>query len=349
MTEPSEPTTNTGHLSAQRPPRLFVRLIGLALVIASVVLATYLLVAYVAFQSGQALRTEQETTARQEQVSRQIELARQDLAVGSPDLALTRLEWVLTREPDNAAAESLRDQALAAAAPAATEPAAAPEPTAVAASEQVAAVDNATAQAELQAIDRLAAAEQWEEALPRLIAFQQQYPDYERQRTDRMLYDTYINLGLTYVNTEKVEMGLNYFAQAERLGTLPPEAQTYRAWADLYFQAIAYSGVNWGIAIDYWRDLCAAAPFYRDACSRLQRALVGYGDQLAYNQDWCPAVDVYQEAWNQLPGETLEGKLSRARESCNAATPAPITATLPLTGDAPITDTAPIAPSEPGG
>lgn len=348
MTEPSEPKANTD-LAAERRPRLLVRLVGLALVIASVVLATYLLVAYVAYESGQALRAQQETTARTEQVSRQIELARQDLAAGSPDLALTRLDWVLAREPDNTAAMTLRDQARAADAPAATEPAAAPEPAAMDTPEPAPAVDNATARAELQAIDRLALAEQWEEALPRLVAFQQQYPDYDRPRTDRMLYDTYVGLGLTYVNTEKVEMGLNYFAQAERLGALPPEAETYRAWADLYFQAVAYSGVNWGIAIDYWRDLCAAAPFYRDACSRLQRALVGYGDQLAYNLDWCPAADVYQEAWNQLPGETLEGKLGQARESCYAATPVPITATLPLTGEAPITGTAPITPAEPGG
>ena len=83
MTEPIEPAVNTGEsITAAEPPagrsRLLSRLVGLALVISSVVLATYLLVAYFAFESGQAARVAQETTARDEQVPRQIELARQN-------------------------------------------------------------------------------------------------------------------------------------------------------------------------------------------------------------------------------------------------------------------------------
>lgn len=355
MTEPNGLPNDHVELSAPerataaRQPRFLVRLVGLVLVIASVVLATYLIVAYIAYESGQTQRTQQETAARAEQIGRQLELARQDLAGGSPNLALTRLDWVLEREPANGDALALRDLALAAdATPMTPEPTSRPQPTTEAAPDEPAA-DTSEAQAQLATIRRLVTNEQWEESLPLLAAFQQQYPDYERQQTDQMLYDTYVGLGLTYVNTEKVEMGLNYFAQAERLGALPPEAQTYRAWADLYFQGIAYSGVNWEIATGYWRDLCAAAPFYRDACRRLQRSLVGYGDQLAYIQDWCPAIDIYQEAWNQAPSESLEGKLNAARENCFAATPVSITGTQLLTGDVPITGTNPLAPTEPGG
>ena len=154
---------------------------------------------------------------------------------------------------------------------------------------------------------------------------------------------TYVALGLAYANTEKVELGLNYFAQAERLGDLPPEAEEYRLWADLYFQGIAYSGVNWSIAADYWADLCAAAPFYRDACVRLDRALVGQGDTFAFYLDWCPALEIYQRAWNRQPTNTLGNKLAQARDGCAAATAVPISGTLPLTG------TAPLTPTEPGG
>ena len=339
---------NTGEsITAAEPPagrsRLLSRLVGLALVISSVVLATYLLVAYFAFESGQAARVAQETTARDEQVARQIELARQNLDEGSSHLALTRLDWVLAQTPDNAAALALREQAAAAdAAGRAPQPTEAPQPTAEATPEEPAAEPGETL-AELQAIRRLVAAEQWEEALPLLVVFQQRFPDYRRQETDQLLYDTYVALGLAYANTEKVELGLNYFAQAERLGDLPPEAEEYRLWADLYFQGIAYSGVNWGIAADYWADLCAAAPFYRDACVRLDRALVGQGDTFAFNLDWCPALDIYQRAWNRQPSDALGNKLAQAREGCAAATAVPISGTLP------ITDTEPLTPTEPGG
>ncbi len=339
---------NTGEsITAAEPPagrsRLLSRLVGLALVISSVVLATYLLVAYFAFESGQAARVAQETTARDEQVARQIELARQNLDEGSSHLALTRLDWVLAQTPDNAAALALREQAAAAdAAGRAPQPTEAPQPTAEATPEEPAAEPGETL-AELQAIRRLVAAEQWEEALPLLVVFQQRFPDYRRQETDQLLYDTYVALGLAYANTEKVELGLNYFAQAERLGDLPPEAEEYRLWADLYFQGIAYSGVNWGIAADYWADLCAAAPFYRDACVRLDRALVGQGDTFAFYLDWCPALEIYQRAWNRQPTNALGNKLAQARDGCAAATAVPISGTLPLTG------TAPLTPTEPGG
>ena len=352
MTEPIKPAADAGEqIIAAGPPaersRLVRRLAGLALVITSVVLATYLLVAYFAFETGQAERVAQETTARDEQIERQIELARQDLAEDSAHLALTRLDWVLAQAPDNADALALRQQvATAAAAGRAPQPTEAPQPAADAAAAATPAaptIEPGETLAELQTIRRLLETEQWEEALPLLVTFQQRFPDYRRQETDQLLYDTYVALGLAYVNTDKVELGLNYFAQAERLGDLPQEAQDYRIWAELYFQGVAYSGVNWGIAADYWADLCAAAPFYRDACARLDRALVGQGDTYAFYQDWCPALEIYQRAWNRQQSNALGNKLAQAREGCAAATAVPISGTLPLTG------TAPLTPTEPGG
>lgn len=344
MKEPTPPVEPTGEPTTPAPgarrPRLAVRLLGLALVIFSVAAATYLLVAYFAFESGRSLSQQQETTQRAEQIARQIELAREDLDAGSENLALTRLDWVLSQAPDNADARALREQVTSRT----PEPTAAPtespaEPT----PEGTAIPGDEEALPELQAIHRLVAGEQWEEALSSLLFFQQQHPDFRRDETDKLLYDAYLALGLAYINTEKIELGLNYFAQAEKLGDLPQEAQDYRLWADLYFEAVAYSGVNWDIAGDYWRDLCAAAPFFQDSCSRLERALVGVGDQYAYYFDWCPALSIYQEAWNRQPSDALGAKLSQARDGCASATAIPISGTNPLTA------TNPLTPTEPGG
>lgn len=327
-----------------RRPRLGVRLLGLALVIFSIVVATYLIVAYVAYESGRTQARQQASTSRAEQINRQLELARQDLTAGSDNLARTRLEWVLSQEPGHTAATALLAEIEAAE----SAPTAEPTPEPVEAAAQPTPGPQIEALPELQAIRRMVTAEQWEEALSALTNFRHQHPNYERGETDRLLYDTYLALGLKYVNTDNIELGLNYFSQAERLGNLPQEAKDYRVWADLYFQAVAYSGVNWGIAGDYWRDLCAAAPFFKDSCRQLDNALVGYGDQLAYLMDWCPAASIYQEAWNRRPSENLEGKLNNARENCAMATPIPITGTVPITGTAPITDTVPPEPVEPG-
>jgi hypothetical protein len=347
MSEPTPPVNETGEPTTATPnarrPRLAVRLFGLALIVFSVAAATYLLVGYVAFESGQAQRVEQETTTRNDQIARQIDLAREDLAQGSDNLALTRLDWVLAQDPANAGALALRDQVLSATAePTPTDAPTEASPTEVSATEAPPPGDE-EALPELQAIRRLAAAEQWQEALPLLLAFQQRYPDYERADSDQLLFDAYVALGLENINTSQIELGLNYFAQAEQLGELPQEALDYRVWADLYFEAVAYSGVNWGIAADYWRDLCFVAPFFQDACARLDEALIGIGDEYAYFLDWCPAVPIYQEVYNRIGGERLGNKLGQARAGCASATPVGITGTTPLTG------TNPLTPTEPGG
>jgi hypothetical protein len=350
MTENNGPDDNTGELtmievkSNGRQPRLAVRLLGLLLVLFSVFAATYLIVGYFALESGRELRIEQETTARADEIAHQIELARANQAEGSDNLALTRLEWVLAQDPSNEEALALRQQLLdAEAQPTEPPPTAAVEQT----PDATVVVDDSEAGTQLAAIRRLAAAEDWEAALSQLLAFQHTYPDYERGETDQLLYDTYLNLGLSYINTEKIEIGLNYFAQAERLGNLPQEARDYRSWADLYFQAVAYSGVNWDVAAGYWRDLCSAAPFFQDSCDRYDQALVGYGDQFAFNLDWCPAVDAYRVAWNRRPSELLDSKIAQAIDGCASATAVPITGTNPISDTVPITDTE--SPVEPGG
>jgi len=334
---------------SDRRPRPLVRLIGLLMIIISVALATYLVVAYFAFETGKAEAVQQAATTRAEAINRQLELAEQELADSNYNIALRRLEYVIAEDADNGRAQTLRQQALAM-----KEASEFPQPTLEpqappAGEEELNDQPAVEPLPELQTIRRLATGEQWAEALPLLIAFQRQHPDYQRPQTDQLLYDTYVNLGLDYINTEKVELALNYFAQAEKLGNLPQEVLDYRLWADLYLNGIAYTGVNFDIAAGYFRDLCAAAPFYQSSCNRLYEALIGYGDQLAYSQDWCPAESVYREAWGQRATDGLNAKLAQAQEGCAGATPVPLTGTLPITPTNPLSGTLPITPTEPGG
>lgn len=322
-----------------RPRNLMARVLGLVLLISAGVLGTYLVVAFFGWQSGRQAQAATDTQALA--FSRQVELARQDMTQGSTDLALRRLAWVLEQDGDHGAAAALQAEIAAtmtAAAPTPTATAAATiEPTSVA-EEPPPAADVAP---ELQAIRRMVGDEAWAEALPVLLAFQQQNPDYERRETDELLYQTYLNLGLETIEGDATELGLNYLAQAERLGNLPQEAQDYRYWANLYLDGIAFYGVDWEIAGYYFRDLCAAAPFFQDACRLLNEVLVRQADQLAFAGEWCPAETIYQELWQQARSEYISSQLALARENCALATPVPITGTESLTGTLPITGTQP--------
>lgn len=327
LTQPAAP---------QKKKRRPMRLAGLLLIIASVLIGWFLLVAFLGWQSGQQQLQDKQFA----QLDRQITLAEADIAQGNYQLALTRLEWVLARDAAADGAQALREQALAGlgATPKATPvtavtvtPAPTRLPTATPGS-----IDSPND--ELLRIRRLVATKFWEEALPALLAFQQQFPSFEREETDQLLYDVYLNYGLDLITGEEVELGMFYLSQAQSLGDLPQSVIDYQTWAELYTQGISFYGVNWEASAYYFRDLCLAAPFYRSSCDQLFTVLVSLADQYATAQDWCPAQQLYEEASQQQTTADLLEKRTLAEENCLLATPTP---SQPISDTVPISDTAP--------
>lgn len=309
-----------------------VRVLGLLLIIVAALIALYILVGYSAWQSGQVIRKDREETQLTEQFERQVTLAQNDISQGSYNLALRRLEWILARDPQNASAKAVKRQAEAAlktaltpAAPPTATPKPEPSPTPG---------EIGGAGVEFQSLARLSEQERWEDLLLATLTFQRQYPDYERLESDGFLYNSYLNLGLDLIQGEQIEMGITYFAQAEKLGDLPQEALDYWLWAELHLQGMGYYGVNWGVAASFFRDICLSAPFYQNSCDKLFDSLVAYGDQYLFAQDFCPAVEIYREARLQNRNLELDEKLGQAVQGCAEATPPPIsiTNTLPITG-----------------
>ncbi len=318
--------------SEKQGPWSPVRLFGLLLIIAAALAALYGSIGYAAWQSGQSIRSEREETLLSEQLARQVSLAQEDINQGSYNLALRRLEWVLERDPANSDAQAVKRQAEAALKTALT-PAVPPTTTALPEPSPTPGKIGEPA-TEFERLRRLAQQEQWAELLPGALAFQRVYPDYERLESDGFLYNSLLNLGLDYIQGDQIELGINYFAQAEKLGDLPQEALDYWLWAELHLQGMAYYGVNWGAAASFFRDLCLSAPFFHNSCDRLFESLVAYGDQYLAAQDYCPAVDLFREARQQNRSGELDEKLTQAVQGCAEATPtpAPITDTLPVTG-----------------
>ena len=304
-----------------------LRVVGIVLVAVALLAAFYGAVAYAAWQRGQVLRSEKARTQLQEEMVRQMTLARGDIEAGNFALAERRLEWVLQRDSNYPGARTLYEQAQARSAqlltpqpPAVTPtPPPTPMPTPTAA-EPEGLLDPGQEFARLQL---MVENEEWERAVTAVAAFQSQFPNYERPRTDRMLYEANIGYGLRLLRTPQVELGLFYLGQAERLGDLPQEAADQQFWGELYLLAIGFYGVDWGAAAFYFRDLCRAAPFFQNACDRLYQALLSHGDSYAALEDWCPAVERYREAQQERPSTAVREKLDEAFINCQNATPTP--------------------------
>lgn len=334
--------------------RRWLRLLGIGLVLVALLLGLYTLAAYLGWQSGEELRAERVTREQQEQIETQLTRAREEIEGDNVRLALRRLEWVLEQDPDYPGAQALYDEAQAALEEDSSPVTGSPEtpspsatPTATRDAESQEGEDEAPAQA-LRRLGRLVEEEAWQEAVSAIVAFQNEYPEYERRETDALLFEAYVGRGVELLYTDRVELGLFYLSQAQELGDLPAEVQDQRQWAELYLAGIAYFGVNWDVAVTNFRDLCLAAPFYQDSCAHLREALVARGDQYAAQREWCPAEAYFREAYQVEESVDLAEKLDQARLACLDATPTPttpITSTTPTTSTTPITDTFPfIAP-----
>ncbi|MBE2223805.1 MAG: hypothetical protein IAF02_19855 [Anaerolineae bacterium] len=342
-----EGTKTSENMQETRAPRLGVRILGLVMIITAVLIVWYAIVVYIGYQQGQELLQEKQINTLTTQVNTQLDLARQNINEGQYRLARTRLDWVVEHAPNNQDAATLLaeiDTRLNI------------QPTLVSGTAtEIKATATATPmplptstpglignpEEELSHIQLVVNNKEWEEAIKALVAFQFQFPNYERETTDRLLYEAYIARGLEIVEGEQVELGLAYFAEAEKLGDLPQTALDYQLWAELYMAGIAYYGVNWDIAAFNFRELCLSAPFFQDSCNLLQQSLIRQGDQFAFGLDWCPAEYYYQEAASYGADSILNDKLGQARATCAEATPTPtepITDTLGITNTETITN-----------
>jgi hypothetical protein len=320
--------------------RPLFRVIGIILIALAVVIGVYGTVAYLAWQRSQQAQTEEERTLLLQEIDEQLALAGQDMTDGNLQLARRRLEWILQRQPAHAEALQLLSeidsrQAL---------PTPTPRPTPT---EQALVEEESPAEDDLtpafQRLQQLVEDGLWSEAISALIAFQSEHPNYRRLESDRLLYDAYVNLGQALLSGEQVELGLYYLAQAEALGDLRQEVLDQRLWAELYLSGIAYYGVDWETAANFFRDLCAAAPFYQESCQKLRVSLTNLGDIYAANLDWCPAEALYAEATGHNGDAELAEKLANARLMCLEATPTP---TAPITATQDVSGTLPTGPIE---
>ena len=87
---------------------------------------------------------------------------------------------------------------------------------------------------------------------------------------------------------------------------------------------LAYQGINGKITVENYRALCRQSPFFHNSCQLLFTALVAYGDEFSAIQEWCPPMELYNEATQYRSNDDLVIKLRDARIGCVAATSTPL-------------------------
>ncbi len=258
---------------------------------------------------------------RQELAEQHYQLGLDRLANGNHALAKAEFEYVLELDPDH----PLAPQGLTNIEATKT---AQPTPTT---ESQTAIVDELYQQAVADY-----EAERWKDAASTLTQIRQLDLDYETERVEEMLFDSFYNAGMALLEEDRLEEGIFYLDRAVALRPLDEEAKEQRKLAMMYMTALGYWGVDWERCIERFEELYVIAPNYKDVFQRIYRARVNYAEAWYEQGEMCPAKTQYDQALQLIESPQIQQKRAEAAEICLQATPTPIPT---LEGSRPVTVT----------
>jgi hypothetical protein len=154
----------------------------------------------------------------------------------------------------------------------------------------------------------------WTNAINTLLSLRKADPNYQPVWVDDMLYVAYRNRGKDKILKDgDLEGGIYDLTQAEQIGPLDVDAKGYLTWSRLYITGASFWEIDWGQAVYYFAQVAPALPNLRDgsgwtATERYRIALIGYGDFLADNKDWCGARIQYELSLSLGTDELVQEK-----------------------------------------
>ncbi|MBI5350356.1 MAG: hypothetical protein HZB77_13735 [Chloroflexi bacterium] len=266
---------------------------------------------YGGYRAGITERDHIAATAQFLEVRRQYDLAIEDLAAGRPAMAIQRLEFILTAEPNfPSAAQRYNELQATLRAPTAT-PTPLPTPTQVVTVQDAPKV-LAEAQTAINAKD-------WDTAIQKINALRFGAPAYEPLRVNNLLYTALRNRGIATIKEGKVELGVADLDEAEKLSALDTEAKQYQQWGTIYSNGLAYWGLNWQRTAQTFELLYKLAPNFRDTKTRTRDAHLNYANLLMSKNDPCNAAAQYAAALAIENNSATDDKRKAAEEACKAS------------------------------
>lgn len=340
---PPRPAEKAGAQQAkkQRAPfdrRQVFKFLLWAAVFGVVVLAALTSGAYAGYQSGMGSLKHTATVSARSNVAEQFTLASQDITEGRLEVALRRLEFVISQDPAYPGAAQKLAEVMAVlyatATPTQLPPTITPTPT-----RDPRPVEDMYTHAQSLVHDQ-----KWNEALDLLVSLRKEDLGYQTAKVDGLMYIALRMLGFEKIwKNGDLNGGIYDLVLASKFGPLDTQANSARDLARLYLVGSSFWEVDPAQAIIYFSQLAAAAPGLQDssgwtASARYREVLIQYGDKLAAAQDWCAAQQQYELALSLGGDAALQQKATDAALHCS-----PPTNTPGPTGEAPTST--PITPT----
>lgn len=301
----------------------------------------------VGYKLAMDVRSKEEITQRLELATTQFVMAEEDQKAGNLNMARQRFEYVLQVYPEYPGLEEKLTEVMIAinlVQPEAPTSEATPAPIVTSVpTKDTRVVSELYAQARAQY-----SAGDWQGLLATINQMRNIDPSYEPLAVDGMYYYALRNNGILKIQQGHQEVGLYYFAMAERIAPLDAEVESPRVWAQMYEIAGSWYGISYTKSAELFYTLSQQMPNMVDtsgitARQRYVGSLEGIGDNLMKALDYCNAAVQYTSAKDIISNEKLLVKLQQAQDFC--ANP-PATPTPTVDPNAPTPTEAPNNPTE---
>ena len=274
--------------------------------------------AFGGYSSGIGDRKAAEGGVITQQVAEQYQFALVDIEFGRYEAARQRLEFIIANDPSfPGAQEKLTEVLVLSVIPTAT-PTATLTPT----------PDLSGAESSYQRALQLIQAQDWPGALTALDQIRKLDSTYKTAQVDGMYYFALRNQGVALIGQGNLEGGIYHISLAERFGTLDSTAYALRDNARFYVSAASFWGLDWKLAAEYFSELSGSGLWdgTMTAAERYHSAAMRYGDQLFKQEQYCDALQWYQnaQAVGELDNEAAPNA-GQAYEGCYPATEVPPT------------------------
>jgi hypothetical protein len=285
----------------------------------------------IGYASAMKARLAEETTQRLTLATTSFVKAERDIANGDLNMASQRLQYIMTIYPDYPGLEDKLKEVLTAIA-LANPDASAAVVTPEAAFTPVATKDTTQVSVLFQQAQNQQASSDWKGLLDTVNKMRDIDPSYEALKVDGFYFIALRNNGIAKIAAGHLEVGLYYFAMAQSIAPLDGEALSLAASARAYLEAESYYGIDYYKSTELLAEVVKQNPNMVDisgytAKERYVDSMMGIGDLLMTNLDYCNAAVQYSAAKDILSSDDLLAKLQQANDYC-AVPPALPTPTL---------------------
>jgi len=163
---------------------------------------------------------------------------------------------------------------------------------------------------------------EWSAAVDSLLALRKADPTYQPVWVDDMLYVSFRNRGRDKILKDAdLEGGIYDLTLAEQFGLLDSDSRSLQDWARLYITGASFWELDWTQAVYYFAQIAPALPNLRDgsgwtATERYRLALIGYGEDLINQGEWCDAQQQLELSLSMGPDEKGSKLLDEASSNC---------------------------------